>query len=145
MGAQQMDLPDAQAHWPNVKAELEKRGHEALAISGVAHTGVRDLLFRAAQKLVDTPPPPVAEIMPIYRGPHDEAAFTITHEPDGGYRVSGEKIERAAKMTYWEFDEAVHRFQNILEALGIRQALTNAGIQEGDMVRIGEYELEWTD
>ena len=26
-------------------------------------------------------------------------------------------------MTYWEYDEAVARFQRVLEALGIRQAL----------------------
>jgi GTP-binding protein len=59
--------------------------------------------------------------------------------------VSGAKIERAAKMTYWEYDEAVQRFQRILEVIGIRQALAGAGIQEGDTVLIGEYVLEWSD
>ena len=59
--------------------------------------------------------------------------------------MSGAKIERAAKMTYWEFDEAVQRFQKILEVLGVRQALADAGIQEGDTVYIGESELTWSD
>lgn len=141
-----MDLPDTQARWPDVKAELEKRGYEVVAISAVAQTGVRDLLYRVAQKLAELPlPVPVAEMMPIYHGPKDEAEFTITPEGPGVYRVSGEKIERAAKMTYWELDEAVQRFQKILEALGIREALAAAGIQEGETVVIGEYELEWTD
>jgi GTP-binding protein len=140
-----MDLPDTQARWPEVKAEIEKRGYEALAISAVAHTGVRDLLFHAAQRLADAPPPPITEAMPIYHGPKDARDFTVTRESDGAYRVTGARIERAAKMTYWELDEAVQRFQNILEALGVRQALTDAGIKEGDMVYIGEYELEWSD
>ena len=48
-------------------------------------------------------------------------------------------------MTYWEYDEAVQRFQRILEALGVRRGLESAGVQEGDTVRIGEYELEWSD
>ena len=48
-------------------------------------------------------------------------------------------------MTYWEHDQAVERFQRILEVLGIRKALAQAGIQEGDSVFIGEYELEWSD
>jgi GTP-binding protein len=140
-----IDLPDAQARWPMVKAELEKRGYEAMAISALTRMGVRDLLLRAAQVLAQAPPPPAAEEMPVYRAALGEQDFTITRESDGGYRVRGAKIERAAKMTYWEYDEAVERFQKILEVLGIRQALSEAGIQEGDTVYIGEYELEWSD
>jgi GTP-binding protein len=141
-----MDLPDAQQRWPALKAELERRGYAPLAISAAAHTGVRDLLNRAAHLAAQTPAPVVApEEMPVYRAPADEAVFAISRDADGAYRVSGAKIERAAKMTYWEYDEAVERFQKILEALGIRAALTAAGVREGDAVRIGEYELEWSD
>ena len=140
-----MDLPDAQARWPAVKQELEKRGYEAMSISAVAHTGVRELLFRASQLVAAAPPPQPVETLPVYRPAHAEAEFTITREPDGGYRVSGTKIERAAKMTYWEYDEAVQRFQKILEVLGVRQALAEAGIQEGDTVYIGDAELTWSD
>ncbi len=140
-----MDLPDAQAHWPALKKELEQRGYEALSISAVAQTGVRELLYRAAQRVAEAPPPPAVEVLPVYHGTPVDAEFTITREPDGGYRVSGARIERAARMTYWEYDEAVQRFQKILEVLGIRQALADAGIQEGDSVYIGDYELEWSD
>ena len=141
-----MDLPEAQAHWPEVKKELEKRGYEVRAISAVAHTGVRDLLFRVAQIVSETPPPaPVEETLPVYRAASAAPDFTITHEADGGYRVVGAKIERAAKMTYWEHDEAVERFQKILEVLGVRKALAAAGVQEGDTVYIGEFELTWSD
>ena len=138
-----MDLPDAQARWPAIKKE--GRGYAVLAISAVAQTGVRELLFRAAQLLAEAPPPLPVEAMPVYRPALTAADFTISREADGGYRVTGAKIERAAKMTYWEFDEAVQRFQKILEVLGVRQALSEAGIQEGDTVYIGEFELTWTD
>ena len=140
-----IDLPEAQAHWPRVKAELEQRGYTALTISALTHASTRELLFSAAQKLAQAPPPPAVEEMPVYRAPADGTDFSITREDDGGYRVIGAKIERAAKMTYWEYDEAVGRFQKILEALGIYQALIKAGIQEGETVYIGEYELEWKD
>ena len=141
-----MDLPQAQERWPAVKAELERRGYTALAISAVAHTHVRDLLFRAAQALAEAPAPEVvADEMPVYRAPADAEEFHITRERDGAFRVSGAKIERAAKMTYWEYDEAVARFQKILETLGIRQALSDAGVKVGDTVRVGENELEWSD
>jgi len=48
-------------------------------------------------------------------------------------------------MTYWEYDASIRRFQKILHALGIEDALRKAGVEEGDMVFIGDYALEWTD
>jgi len=48
-------------------------------------------------------------------------------------------------MTYWEEESAVLRFYRVIKALGIDTALRHAGIQEGDTVYIGDYELEWTD
>jgi GTP-binding protein len=48
-------------------------------------------------------------------------------------------------MTYWEYDDAVLRFQRILEGLGVRSALQQQGVLEGDTVRIGKYELEWVE
>ena len=89
-------------------------------------------------------PEPVAD-MPVYKPEADIAAFEISRESNGAYRVRGARIERAAKMTYWEHDEAVQRFQKILEVLGVRKALAAAGIHEGDTVYIGEFELEWSD
>jgi GTPase len=71
--------------------------------------------------------------------------FEIARQPDGSFRVSGARIERAAAMTYWDYEEAVLRFQKILETLGISDALEEAGIQVGDTVYIGSHELEWSD
>jgi GTPase len=59
------------------------------------------------------------------------------------YYVKGDRIERAAAMTYWELDESAERFQRILETLGITKALEKEGIQPGDIVFIGNHELEW--
>jgi GTP-binding protein len=54
-------------------------------------------------------------------------------------------IERAAAMTYWEYDQSVRRFQRILQTLGIEDALRKAGIAVGETVYIGDYELEWEE
>ena len=48
-------------------------------------------------------------------------------------------------MTYWEYDQSIRRFQHILKALGIEDALRQAGVEEGDIVMIGNHELEWSD
>jgi len=79
---------------------------------------------------------------PVYRL-EDDIPFTIIRGDSGAYHVTGERIERAAAMTYWDYEEAVQRFQRTLEVLGITEALEQAGVQTGDTVFIGEYELEW--
>ncbi len=114
-------------------------------MSAMARTGVREVLYRAAQKLAEAAPLPVEEELPVYRAVSEGPVFVISREDDGGYRVKSPRIERAASMTYWEHDQAVERFQRILETLGVRKALSQAGIKDGDTVYIGEFELEWTD
>jgi GTP-binding protein len=140
-----LDLPDTQARWPEVERELTASGYEVFAVSAATGQGVRELLYRAAQILRALPPEEKPADMPVFRLPaEDEDAFTVAREADA-WRVRGKRIERAAARTFWEYDEAVERFQRLLERLGITQALEEAGVQPGDTVYIGESELEWGD
>ena len=72
-------------------------------------------------------------------------AKLITREDDASWRISGAAIERSAAMTYWEHEGSVRRFQKLMEKLGVDEALRKAGIQEGDTVHVGDYELEWQE
>ncbi len=143
-----MDLPDAQARWSEIEAELRRRNlvtkGNLFAISAVTGQNVRDVLYRASQRLAETPALEEITTIPVYRMESDPSQFTIERTADG-WLVKGEALERAAAMTYWEYDASIRRFQRILHALGVEDALRKAGIQEGDMVIIGEYELEWSD
>jgi GTP-binding protein len=139
-----MDLPQAQARWADVQAEIKRRGHTVLAISAVTHQGVRELMGATLTLLDQLPPAPLPEEVPVFRPGEDEDAFEIVREGEA-YRVIGKRIQRAAAMTYWEYDEAVNRFHRILVALGIRDALAAAGAKKGDTVFIGDYELEWSE
>jgi GTPase len=142
-----MDLDEVQERWPKIEKALKKRGYASFAISAVAGTNVRPLLYKAAQLLEEARQQEqvaATEEMPIYRAETDPRLYTIDRVP-GGWQVKGASIERAAAMTYWEHEQSVRRFQRILQALGIEEALRKAGVQEGDTVFIGEYELEWAD
>ncbi len=143
-----MDLPEAQMRWPEVEKELKGRGVEPMAISAATQTNVRSLtqrIFQVVSSLPEQVPAPASEAIPIYELPEVEVPFTVQRESDGIYRVSGKRIERAAIMTHWDYEDAVLRFQNILETLGISAALQQAGVQVGDTVFIGDYELEWSE
>ncbi len=138
-----MDLPDVQERWPEIQKALTDTGVEAIAISAVTGENVQTLLRRAAS-LLSTLPPPAREERPVVLEPVDEDVFTIEQAPEG-WIVRGKRIERTAAMTNWDYYEAIFRFQRILEAMGITQALEEAGVQEGDTVFIGDViDLNWS-
>lgn len=149
-----IDLDEVLARWPKIQSELEKHlarlgkgvnvDSEPFAISAATGKDVRRLLYRAAQLLQAAPASVQVAEMPVYRPESDLKAFSISQTSDG-WQVRGQAIERAASMTYWEHYESVRRFQRILETLGIDQALRQAGVQTGDTVMIGDFELEWQD
>ncbi len=118
-----------------------------MAISAATQQHVRALIQRMFQTYDSLPEEaaPLVTEMPVYELPEEKVPFTVTRERDGSFRVSGRRIERAAAMTYWDKEEAVLRFQNILEVLGVSAALEDAGVQVGDTVYIGDYELEWAE
>ena len=138
-----MDLPDAQAWWPLVQETMQERNGEAHAISAVSGQGVQVLMRRAFELLRALPPPePIPETPAVFRPAEHEDAFTIERE-EGGWRVQGVRVERIAAMTPFVLPEAAARFQRQLRAMGVEAALEEAGVQPGDLVRIGEQELEW--
>lgn len=140
-----IDLPEAAENWPLMREQLKKRGLRAFAMSGLTRQGVREVLFAAYHALQELPEPKVIDEPPVYRLEEDPDIYEIVREDDGGYRVVGVAIERAASMTYWEYDEAVRRFMRLLEHLGVEGELREAGATNGDTVRIGEIEFEWQD
>ncbi|MFN8447970.1 MAG: Obg family GTPase CgtA [Anaerolineae bacterium] len=83
--------------------------------------------------------------MPVATLPEEDVSFSVEQMGEGEYRVVGKRIERAAAMTYWDYDEAILRFQRLLDTVGVTEALRAAGVQEGDTVHIGDHELEWSD
>jgi len=138
-----MDLPDAQAWWPLIKEAMDEQGIESHAISAVSRQGVQPLMRRAFEILRDLPAVELAPDGPaVFRPAEREGAFQIEKEEDG-WRVRGVRVERVAAMTPFGLPEPAARFQRQLRAMGVVEALTEAGVQPGDMVRIGDQELEW--
>lgn len=140
-----IDLPDAQA-WESLIAErLKEEGLPFCSISAATGKGVRPMLYRVKQMLEELPEPQQEIEEPLIIRPEpDEDAFTVKKEEDG-WRVKGKSIERLASMTYWEFEATTRRFQQILDKMGISDALIEAGVVDGDTVFIGDEILEWSD
>ncbi|MBI5953805.1 MAG: GTPase ObgE [Chloroflexi bacterium] len=140
-----LDQPDAQERLKKIKAGFKKKKVDLLEVSAMTRSGTRDLLIAAHRKLMELPPEVEEETLPVYKPEVDPNQFEITQEDEDRWRVTGVAIERSAKMTYWEHDGSVRRFQKLMERLGVDKALREAGIQEGDTVFVGNFELEWKD
>ncbi|MGC8879096.1 MAG: GTPase ObgE [Anaerolineae bacterium] len=136
-----MDLPEAQARWPEAERFLSKKG-KVFPISAATGQGVQQLMRCAGQMLQTLPPPPpMSGEVPIFR--LDEAPeFTVKREGNI-WLVEGKRIEQLVARTMWQYPDAAERAQRQMEAMGVLEALRRAGVQPGDTVRIGNMDLEW--
>jgi len=141
-----IDQPEVQERLADIQKKFKKLKVEWMTISALARTNTRELLVKAFQVLQETPALESFEApMPVYKSKEDPREFNVTREGAHEWRITGASIERAAKMTYWEHDGSLRRFQKIMETLGIDDALRKAGVEEGDTVAIGDFELEWQE
>jgi len=142
-----MDMPEVREYWALIKEQLEARGVEnPIAISALSRENITPLIQRVFATIANMPHTETEESvdMPVYELEESDMAFDVEVE-NGIYYVTGERIERAAAMTYWDYEEAVLRFQKTLEALGVSEALEKSGVKPGDTVFIGDFELEWSE
>ena len=137
----------------------EAAGHSrVMTISAATQDNVRELMGRlkkfvdAERKLVDDgvveeEDAVMAEVdFSIAPLDSDSDDFEVVSDPayPGQWRLTGAYIEQVAKMTHWEYPEAVERFGRQLAALGIADELTARGAQDGDLVMIDEYDFDFS-
>ena len=58
--------------------------------------------------------------------------------------VHGAALERFAQMTNFDFYEASLRFQRSLQAVGLWDELERRGVEDGDVVVIGNIDFTWS-
>ena len=141
--ANKMDMPDSKENLKEFKKKVKK---DVFEISAINNTGIDDLLIVIANKLdeintEDLYSDDEIESHILYKF-KEEQPFTITKEDDI-YVIHSDRIEKLFKMTKFT-DEGVRRFSNKLRRMGVDEELRKMGIQEGDLVRIDNYEFEYT-
>jgi GTP-binding protein len=125
------------------RQRLVKLRRRTLPISAATGEGVQDLLWAAARMLEKRKSEAAPEPLPalkVYRGPSSAEPFTI--EPvEGGYRVSGNQLERLLAMTDMTNPEGLAHFQRMLDRWGLNDALARHGARGGETVRISDVEF----
>ena len=135
---------------PTLYEKLEKlakeKNMEIFKISAVTGQGIKELMSEVS-KILKTLPKEVlvekTETEKVYKLKEVEP-FTITKEKDM-YVVDGPAIRELMRRVNMEDNESLYYFQKKLNELGVNQKLKEAGVQEGDTVKVYDYLLEWED
>ena len=77
----------------------------------------------------------------VYK-PAGEGGYWVEQEEDGAYRVSGRGVELLFERHDTKNEEALAYLEQRLREIGVISALTKAGFEAGDEVRVGEQEFE---
>ena len=133
--ANKMDLPDSADNFVLLKEYVEAKGYEIMPVSAATGEGLQDLMWKAWEMARQYVAEPEEEIGVIDEGDPDSFEI-IRGAEDADFEVKGKNIERLVAMTNFDNEEALYRFQLIWKRLKIEEALLEAGIQEGQTVRI---------
>ena len=141
--ANKMDL---EGSTENLKRFKEKVTDPVYPISAMNNEGIDQVLIKLAD-LLDT-----IKKEPLYEDEKfeshvlykfkEEQPFKIHREGDT-WVIVGDQVEKILKMTKFSTDESVLRFANKLRKLGIDDKLRELGAQDGDPVRILDFEFEY--
>lgn len=128
-----------------LRAEFEPQGIKVFPISAVSGKGLKELLYEVKNLLANCP-----KEVTVYEPEIDPALSFFKDEPyavevaaDGAYEISGPKIEKMLGYTNMDSEKGFAFFQRFLREQGIIKELENMGIEDGDTVRMYDFEFDY--
>ena len=128
-----------------LKDEFEPQGYKVFPISGVTGEGLNELLYYVSDQLKDLDSAPIVfeqEYFPEDELIYVDLPYTVEKE-DGMYVVEGPKIEKMLGYTNLDSEKGFAFFQKFLKDTGILKELEDAGIEEGDTVRMYGLQFDY--
>lgn len=142
--ANKMDIESSKENLEKFKQKVKVPIYE---VSAIQNKGLDEVL-KALKELVKNTkdevlfPEEVQESHVLYKF-KKEKPFTIIKE-NNIYIIKGATVEKLFQMTNFNTEESFFRFSSKLRRMGIDDELEKMGIEEGDIVKILDYEFEYT-
>ena len=142
--ANKMDIEASKENLEEFKQKVKVPIYE---VSAIQNKGLNEVL-KALKELVKNTkdevlfPEEVQESHVLYKF-KKEKPFTIIKE-NNTYIIKGATVEKLFQMTNFNTEESFFRFSSKLRRMGIDDELEKMGIEEGDIVKILDYEFEYT-
>lgn len=144
VAANKTDIPEAQDNLKRFTEEIEARGYKVFAVSAATNKGLRELMFYVSGQLKELPDTILTsqeEEEVVYKA-EEEKPFEIRKE-NGVYVVEGNWVRKLVNSTNVTDYESMQYFQRAIRKKGIIDALEAMGINEGDTVRMYDFESEY--
>lgn len=142
--ANKMDGDEAEE---NLKKFKEKLGDQKVfPIIAPIHEGIDAVLYAVADALETAPDffnQEEEQESVFYTYKEEEKPFTIHNKGNGVWEVTGKKVERLVQMASFTTDDGFQRFALQIRNMGIDDALRGAGCEDGDTVRLYDFEFEF--
>lgn len=143
-----LDIPEAEGHSRRLE-KVAKR--EVIGISAATGQGVKELVYKIWQELqtlaAETPieEPQITEkpkMITIPREAKPLSDFTVRREDDV-FVIEGEGLLRMVARHDLENPATLRWLLMVLRDIGVIDALRDAGIRDGDTVRLDQWEFEY--
>lgn len=141
--ANKMDMKSAKE---NLKKFEEKVKTKVYPISAMNNEGIKEVLVELSNMLDKIEKQPLYEeekfeshILYKFK---KEQPFTITKD-NNTWVIKGKEVEKLLKMTRFTTEEAANRFAMKLRKMGIDDKLRELGAEDGDNVRILDFEFDY--
>ncbi len=143
--ANKIDSMQDEKLYKNLENLAKEKKLEIFKISAVTGEGVDKLIKHVSELLKILPKEDLIEYedKKVYKL-EEKDDYTIRKD-EGKFVIEGEPVERIMRRVNIADNESLYYFQKNLDELGVNQRLKEMGIQEGDIVKIADYELEWED
>ncbi|MEG0994402.1 MAG: GTPase ObgE [Bacilli bacterium] len=141
--ANKMDLETFKSNLTEFKKKVKLPVYEISAVTG---KGLDELLIEIANLLDKQKEEPLYEDEAfeshvLYKFKKEEP-YTITKDKDV-WVVRGDDLEKLLRMTKFSTQEGELRFANKLRRMGVDEKLEKLGAEDGDLVRILDFEFEY--
>jgi GTP-binding protein len=134
-----LDLPEADLTARRLAKDLSSQGVVCHKVSAREGHGLEALL-QSIREAATSGRRPRAPALRIHHPEPTRARVRVTAQ-DGTYLVKGKNVEAIVARTDINNPEALAQMRRQLDALGLRQALFDAGAVVGDTVMIGKVEF----
>lgn len=143
--ANKMDIEGAKERLEQFKQKVDLPIYE---VSAAMNQGLDQVIEALADMLDHIQKQPLEESVKakkhvVYKYEKEEP-FTITKDDDT-WVIRGKEIERYVRMMNFSSEEAYIRLSRKLRLLGIEDELRKRGAQDGDYVRILDFEFEYEE
>ncbi|MBQ3122750.1 MAG: GTPase ObgE [Firmicutes bacterium] len=140
-----IDLDDE--NYLKFKAHVEEKGYKVFPISAPINEGVRELLGEAANmldRIAEEPEEEKYELYDFERDNYDPDYKTVYAKMDGDvFVLEGKQLLKIFNSTNFNDMGSLRYLYKYIEKSGALDELIEMGLDEGDIIRIADYELEY--